>query len=70
MAIVEIIAIAFRFFFSEFPKLLEKYKLYRLDKSYKDKEEAYLEAMNDYKKAKLEGNDLEKLKQLRKLGKK
>jgi len=70
MAWIEIIGIAVKFFFVEFPKILERYKLYRLDKGYEDKEEAYLEALDGYKRAKLNKDETEKLKQLRKLGRK
>jgi len=69
MAIMEVIVLAAKFFLVEFPKLLEKYKLYRKDKGYKNKELAYEEALQDYRKAKLDNNQIDKLRALRKLGK-
>ncbi len=70
MGWLEIVALALRFLFGEFPRLLEQYKLYRLDKKYESQEEAYLEALIQYKRAKLNNDKMEKLKALRSLGKK
>jgi len=69
MSVLEIVAIALKFLLLEFPKLLEKYKNYRLDKEYKNKELAYEEAMREYLKGKIDNDRLARITALRKLGK-
>lgn len=69
MAWAEIIGLALRFFLLEFPRFLDKYKKYRLDKKYEDKQKAYDHALIEYLRAKRAKQNKKALEALRDLGK-